>query len=94
MSTQNVHAFLQKASSEPGLKEKVKGLPQGQEGLSQLLSMAKEAGYEFSEQELTEVSKSKTGSGEISQADLEKVAGGTILTPVTIIVATITVCGR
>lgn len=91
MAADQVHAFLEKAKTDEGIKGKLKSLPQGQEGVAALVNIGKEAGYNFSEQDLSEALKGKESSGEISQEDLDKVSGGTIITP-TIIAMTLTVC--
>lgn len=93
MAEDQVHAFLEKVKSDPGLQAKLKDIPQGPEGMSHVLGVASEAGFNFSEEDLAAATKSKSASGEVSQEDLDKIAGGTIIGTITIIVnVTMTVC--
>lgn len=83
MAEDQVHAFVEKMKSDKGLQEKLKDIPQGPEGTSYVINVASEWGYNFTEQDLEAATKAKTSSGEISQEDLDKIAGGalTIFTP-------------
>ncbi len=90
MSKQSLQAFLDKAKRDSRLKGELAeiGSP------AEVISLGKRFGYDFNRQDLEQATKEKMQSGQLKQADLENVSGGTILTPVTIIVMTISVCGR
>lgn len=82
----DLNAFLDKAKGDDALKSKLSeaGSP------ADVVAMGAEAGFHFSEADLEEASKGKMSSGEVSQADLDNVSGGTItISPVLI---TLTVC--
>lgn len=92
MGQDQVHAFAEKAKSDSALQEKLKEMPQGPESLNYVVNVAKEAGYDFTTQELEEASKQKAGSGEISQEDLDKISGGTFGIITVIVQVTLRVC--
>lgn len=90
MSTQSLHQFLDKAKKDSSLKQRLADASNPKE----VITLGKQWGYNFSEQDMQQATKERMKSGEVSQDDLENVSGGTILTPVTIVYFTVTVCGR
>lgn len=85
MAIENVKLFYEEVNSNEGLQEKVKGLQEiseEEEKIKQLISMAGEEGFEFSEDEfksyIQEVIADAQESGELSDEALEQVSGGTL----------------
>jgi len=90
MGNEQIKAFVEKASTDAGLKQKLENLPKDEaEVIKAVVKIANDAGYHFSEQDWHEAHKNMVGSGEITQEDLDKVSGGTLVT-LTIIIATTT----
>jgi len=84
MSKQAAVQFLKAIDETPQLKQQIKSqhLEQNQspENQKKVLDMASKAGYQFTAEEFTAAvkdrSKQRIQAGEISEEDLEKVAGG------------------
>ena len=82
MSIENARAFYQKVTVDKGLQQKIGQLvkedPKGIEGI--IIKIAKENGFEFSEEEMkaftAEKAKALNTTGELSDSELESVAGG------------------
>ena len=74
MSKQNVLAFDLRIRGDKDLQSRVKALPANDaEGL---VKLGAEAGFNFSTSELLEVIGNSRNSDELSNAELDKVAGG------------------
>ena len=79
MSSSDVKAFLMKVNSDPALVAKAKAI--GTTDYEKILVFAKELGFSFSEQELMDQLSDSIGeSSELSENDLDSVAGGTVST--------------
>ena len=76
MSKQNVLAFDLRIRGDKDLQSRVKALPAND--ADGLVRLGAEAGFKFSSSELLEVIGVSGSSGELSNEDLEQVAGGTI----------------
>ena len=77
MSSSDVKAFLEKVNSDPALVAKAKAI--GTSDYEKILVFAKELGFSFSEQELMDQLSDSIGeSSELSENDLDSVAGGTV----------------
>ena len=82
MSMENAKKFYEKVSADKGLQQKIGQLvkedPKGIEGI--IIKTAKENGFEFSEEEMkaffAEQAKTANPFGELSDSELESVAGG------------------
>lgn len=98
MSTENVRAFLNKARSDKQLQAKFKNLPSDSNAaVKKIVQIGKDAGYHFTEQDWLRLRKESLQKGEISQADLDKISGGTLMTLETAVLTgglmlTVTVC--
>lgn len=82
MSKDNVVKFFKKVSEDDGLKEQLKEMNLENElQSSDIIKLAQENGYKFNEAELVEVQQAVNDStereGELGEADLEAVTGGT-----------------
>ncbi len=81
MSQSSATEFLDKVSSDTELQGKVAELGQGA-AMEDVLDLASGLGYSFTEDELVEVSKTRadamqqSAGSELSEQDLELVAGG------------------
>jgi len=67
-----LNAFIEKTKSDDGLKAKVEALGQKGAGIDDYIALAAEYGFVITAEEFNEVSK----HGELSEDDLENVAGG------------------
>ena len=77
MSSSDVKAFLEQVNSDPALVAKAKAI--GTSDYEKILVFAKELGFSFSEQELMDQLSDSIGeSSELSENDLDSVAGGTV----------------
>ena len=84
MSKEVAVAFLKAVQEKPDLKAQVRAEKleenQSPENQKKLLSIASKAGYSFTIDELTAAARSvaakRVESGELTEEDLEKVAGG------------------
>ena len=83
MSTEAAAAFLKAISEKPELKQQLRTrkIEDNQtENQKKLLDIAAKAGYSFTIEELTTAAKTlaaqQVESGEISEEELEKIAGG------------------
>ncbi len=77
MSKESLQAFLQKASSDKNLMEEVESAfseKKGEEAIEALVLLGSEQGYEFNAEEAVAFFSVK--SGELSDSELEGVAGG------------------
>ena len=79
MSVENMKALFEKVEGDEALQAKVKVLTEKHEGQSEaavaeLVKVAAEAGYDFSADHVAQAQK--LAAGELSDDDLEKVAGG------------------
>ena len=72
-----VSDFFDKVNSDPALKAKAKAV--GTSDFTKVAAFAKELGFNVTVKEMTEHFTSRLGdSGDLSEADLSSVAGGTI----------------
>lgn len=84
MTTRAIQEFLERANSDEGLREELRALVEGPDetALDALTALAAKHGFEFSVEELNEaldrVHERDLG-GELTERDLEKVAGGTTI---------------
>ncbi|NOZ23319.1 MAG: Nif11-like leader peptide family natural product precursor, partial [Planctomycetes bacterium] len=79
MSVENMKAFFEKVEGDEALQAKVKALidkhePKSDAAAAELVKIASEAGYDFSTDHVAQAQKA--AKGELSEGDLEKVAGG------------------
>lgn len=86
MSIQIVADFVEKLKSDPKLHDRLKALPHEDEeaAIRGLVEIARDAGYEFSADEYQAYVRKRVDSGEISEEELDKVAGGTLTVPLSI----------
>lgn len=75
MSVENIKRFQKELQKNDELKEKLKGLKLSYENLEELISFAKEAGFDFTVEELKAVNSGAVGE-ELSLDELDKVVGG------------------
>lgn len=75
MSAENIMRFREELKTNDELKEKLEGLKLNYENFEELISFAREAGFEFTLEELMEVN-SKPVTEELSNEQLDKVVGG------------------
>lgn len=75
MSAEAYKAFGKKLSEDQALKQKFKELDPG--NLAGIIALAKENGFDVTEADFIADAKELEASKELSDADLEKVAGGT-----------------
>lgn len=73
MSQQNVVDFFTQAENDSTLKQRIQAVANKED----LLKLAQESGYSFTEDELKAVAK-EAESDELNEEQLEAVAGGTI----------------
>jgi predicted ribosomally synthesized peptide with nif11-like leader len=73
MSIDSVKKFYQKVEADKGLKGKLEGV--GKESLGAVVKIAQSAGFAFSIDDLVAF-RQDAGAKELSDADLEMVAGG------------------
>jgi predicted ribosomally synthesized peptide with nif11-like leader len=87
MAKQDVLGFYEKLQSDVALQEKIKAAEKSYTGDKEdkekivkdiLLSVAKEAGFDISLDDIKEYEASLTKEGEVNDSDLQQVAGGTI----------------
>ena len=85
MAAENVKAFFEALSKDEALQQALRekevaytGMKEDREAVVEavLLPVAKEAGYEFTLEELKALEKSMRPEGELSENELEDVAGG------------------
>ena len=76
MAIQNVHAFTEKVKSDPELQKRLLALPKDQSAIEKLIQIAKDAGYSFTFQEWKEARVATPGSRELTDEQLDGVAGG------------------
>lgn len=69
----NLASFLEKISTDPVLKERVQQLGATDSALESMAALSQEYGTPVSAEELRSAA---TGSGELSEAELDGVAGG------------------
>ncbi|HWR54982.1 MAG TPA: Nif11-like leader peptide family natural product precursor [Negativicutes bacterium] len=74
MSKEAYKAFGKKISEDQALKQKFKEV--GPENLAGVIALAKENGFDVTEADFLAAAKELDASKELSDADLEKVAGG------------------
>ena len=75
MSKENVKKFIEELHRNVKLKERVGGLRLSHENLEELVSFAKEAGFDFTLEELKE-ENSKPAVEDLSIDELDQVVGG------------------
>src|SRR5258707_944109 len=73
MSEQNVLAFINQVSSDSALQERIGALP---DDMGALVQLASAAGFSFTAEEWKAVAASCFG--ELSESDLDNVAGGAV----------------
>ena len=74
MSKENVNAFSEKVNSNPELLEEVRSIGGN---LGEIVALGLREGFDFSEQDLTAyVSEMDNRQGELTDQELEQVAGG------------------
>ena len=87
MALENVKAFYEALETDTELQAKVNAADQAYDGdaadeaaaaAAILLSVAKEAGFDFTSEELLEFEKTAAADGEFSEDELEAVSGGAI----------------
>ena len=85
MAVENVKAFFEVLSKDEAIQQALKAKEAAYTGSKEdrdavveaiLLPVAKEAGYEFTLEELKKFAKSMWPEGELDEAELEAVAGG------------------
>ena len=76
MSVDALKEFSKKCVTDETLKKRVKEI--GLKDLDGLVAYGKEQGYEFSKEDFGTMAKEAEGNKELSDADLEKVAGGIV----------------
>jgi len=74
MSKESAAAYLEKLAADADFKKKIESAPDNEARLN----MVKEAGYDFTKDELREVIQEKSGK-KLSDAELEQVSGGAIV---------------
>lgn len=72
MSVESAKEFLKKLQEDAGLK---KAIEEAKEDTAKVKKIVEDAGFSFTKQELEEA-MGVTGSQELTEEDLEKVAGG------------------
>ena len=72
MSTESAQQFLEKMGTDPTFRAAIENAPTDAERQD----IVKKAGFEFTKAELQEVIPDNFKSGELSEAELENVAGG------------------
>ncbi len=77
MSIENVKAFMEKVKNDKELQDKLKCLVKHnmEASVAQGIQVAKKVGYEFTAEEFKEV-MSSSGDAQLSDAELDNVAGG------------------
>mgnify|MGYP003863407033 CR=1 FL=1 len=80
MSVEQVNAFMQEVSQDEVLQEKIISLPTDDvdKAIEQGIQIAKEAGFEFTKEQFLEYTNSQNNESELSDDDLEQVAGGIV----------------
>ncbi len=79
MSKESLEAFLQKALSGSGLKSEIEAVfteNKGEEAINELVRIGSEQGFEFTAEEAVKFLSAE--NGELSDSELEGVAGGGI----------------
>ena len=77
MSSSDVKAFFEKVNSDPALVAKAKAV--GTSDYDKVLAFAKELGFSFTQKDLlAHLADSLGDSSELSEGDLDSVAGGTV----------------
>jgi predicted ribosomally synthesized peptide with nif11-like leader len=77
MSRDNVNAFLDRLAGDEEFRRQVGEALEGRDHAgAATASIAGEAGFEFTEEELEEVLEQRSGGRELGDADLETVSGG------------------
>jgi predicted ribosomally synthesized peptide with nif11-like leader len=81
MSQASATDFLEKANTDPQIRQRIQSLGPGAE-LEDVLDVAAASGYKISEQDIMEAAKAKAeaegkpGDQELSEAELDQIAGG------------------
>ena len=77
MASSDVKAFFEKVNSDPALVAKAKAV--GTSDYDKVLAFAKELGFSFNQKDLlAHLADSLGDSSELSEGDLDSVAGGTV----------------
>ena len=80
MSQANVEEFISLVEKDPGLQAQLKSLPRdnGEEARQAILSIAREKGLEFSDDDVSAVKAGKKDfeEGELTDNEAENVSGG------------------
>lgn len=74
MSLENIKKFNEAVSTDEALMEEVKKVGTN---LDELIALGKKKGYDFTAEELTELSQKK--EGELSEEELDNVSGGAVV---------------
>lgn len=86
MSQEAIAKFQEAVRTQPALLEKVKAVGSD---VDALVALAGQAGFVFTRDELMDAAQSK--KGELSEEELQKVAGGTAVGVLTVAVAVVAV---
>ena len=87
MATENIKAFFEALSKDEALQQALKekelaytGAKEDREAVMEaiVLPVAREAGYDFTLEELNELEKCMQAEGELAEEELESVAGGMV----------------
>jgi len=76
MSLEELKSFSKKVVEDAELKKKAKEV--GMENVDGLIALAKENGFNVSEEDFEKAAKEAQSSGELNEEDLEQVAGGVV----------------
>jgi len=76
MSVEALKEFGKKCLEDGEMKDKVKEI--GLKNMGSIMSYAKEKGFDFNEDDMKALGKETQAEGELSESDLEQVAGGIV----------------
>ena len=95
MSLENLKEYAQRCANEPELRETVKAI--GMTDLEGQMRYAESLGLEWTMDDMAALRKEVTGSGDgledLSEEELEQIAGGAVTTTAALIVSTVVISG-
>lgn len=76
MSIENLKEYARRCAADPDLRDKAKAI--GVENVGEQIEHSKSMGLDWQMEDLVEFSKELQADGELSEEDLENVAGGVV----------------
>lgn len=91
MSVEDLKKYAKACSEDPTLRDEAKKI--GIENIQQQMEHAKKHGYHWNENDVQEFAKEMQADGELSEDDLEDIAGGVVTTSAAVVSAVAGVVG-